>query len=202
MCYSLPNNKTGGILVIKLMLDRVGNYYENELNYNSTEISKIKFLLEAIISDFSKLILMLIIFYIAHVVTYFLISGAFILLLRTWSGGFHMKTYLQCFSFTTVFFIVTITSSLLITLIYPSAIAMLLFCLITIFWATPIPSKNRPKFSFKKITLFKFLSTILIIILIVLFLRTKENPYVRCTIWAATFYSIQLVVSKWRNKYA
>lgn len=116
---------------------------ENEV-LQPYEIKLIKYTLNCLIFEFSKLIILLIFFYLHNSTKDFITSLLILLPLRWNSGGLHFQTYLGCLCWTLVFFI---TSTLIlpsIEITYKTTKILFYLCLFLHILIAPIPSAKRP----------------------------------------------------------
>lgn len=180
-----------------ILVDNLHNYFKNEFNLSKIESAKLKYSLEIIFNDLSKLLILFFFFSIVGKKSDFIYSAITLLLLRPFTGGLHFKTYYGCLFFTVVFFISCITfknyfsinSLLIIFLLFIFLAAIILFF-------APITSKSRPAYSDRKKQKFKLLSLIILFIHFFLFLFYKNNPYLMNSIWIMILQSIQLLIAK------
>lgn len=182
--------------VLKLITNRVGGYFSTELNLNEIDTIKLKYSLEVILTDLSKSIILLLFYSLIGQTMFFIIAFPFLSLLRMYTGGFHLKTYLGCFCFSFIFFFITFICSTYVKLNDLHIILIVLFSIIAILIFSPVPSKSRPKYSEKKKLVFKLISLFLIMFSALIFYITNKNPYFISPIWVMSFQSLQIIISK------
>lgn len=180
-----------------ILVDKLQQYFENEFNLSSIDSIKLKYSMEVLFNEISKLILLLIIFSILGFITDFLYSVLAILSIRLFTGGIHFKTYTECFVFTVFFFSVSIFFKNNVILGTSSLILLLIFTLFIILLFAPIVGNNRPVYSNKKLFKFKcFGATIIIVHIVLACLFTIKHPYIINSTWVFVFQSIQLLIAK------
>lgn len=187
--------------VIKLVINKIGGYFSSELNLSEIDEIKLKYSLEIILTDLSKFIILLLFFSLIGKSMFFILTFPFLSLLRILTGGLHFKTYFGCLSFSFAFFLATLFCSTYVYLDDIHIILILLFSLISIYAAAPVPAKGRPKYSSKKIIKFKTLAMLLVMFSALLFYLTHKSPLLVSHIWVMLFESVQLLISKEVMKY-
>lgn len=176
-------------------MNGVVNYLDKEFDLTDIEKAKIKYSLDVLFTDISKLIVLIAVFYIIGETRNFLYSVLALLFVRPFTGGLHFRTYIGCFLFTFLFFFFAVILNSMISLDY-YAVYMMIFSCITILCIAPITHKNRPSYSEHKQRHFKFLALSVIIIHLMLYLIAMKNPYLNISIWVITLQSIQLLIKK------
>lgn len=133
-------------------------------NLSDLEVIKIKFGLECLFSEASKLFIYLIIFSFFSQTSYFLTAVFFFCILRGFAGGFHEKTYLRCL-FTSFFifaFIVFTATQLSFSAFTKAILAALSILLIWLY--APVDHPNKPIISMERRKKLKSLSVLMAII--------------------------------------
>lgn len=184
-----------------ILVDRLHNYLEDRYKLSHIDSLKLKYSMEVIFNDLSKLVILLILFSIAGYAKDFLYSAIALLTIRPFTGGLHLKTYTQCILFTGAFFIISI---LLKNLIYVTQnIYFLLFTIsmLLISGFAPIIGDNRPAFSNKKLYQFKLTGIVILILHLIVYLHNKNHPYIINSIWVMTLQSIQILIARGVRKY-
>ncbi len=171
------------------------NYLCKEFDLTDIEKLKLKYSLDVLLLDVSKIIILFTLFYIIGEARNFLYSVFALFLIRPLTGGFHFKTYISCLIFTSLFFLCVIILNRIISLDYYAVYMMISSCIV-ILGIAPIINENRPSYSESKKKHFKIFALSVIIIHLVLYLIAKRNPYLNISIWVITLQSIQLLIKK------
>lgn len=171
------------------------NYLCKEFDLTDIEKLKLKYSLDVLLLDVSKIIILFTLFYIIGETRNFLYSVFALFLIRPLTGGFHFKTYISCLIFTSLFFLCVIILNRIISLDYYAVYMMISSCIV-ILGIAPIINENRPSYSESKKKHFKIFALSVIIIHLVLYLIAKRNPYLNISIWVITLQSIQLLIKK------
>ena len=176
-------------------MDKITNYLEEEFGLSPLDKIKLRYSIEFLINDISKLLILFVLFYILGKRTDFIYSVIALQLIRPFTGGLHFKTYTSCLVFTGIFFA---TSILLNTYINLDSffIILFIFSLTTIFLIAPIPSKNRPNYSNKKQLQFKLRGLTVLIIHFIAYIIVNKHPYLNNAIWVLVLQSFQLLIKK------
>lgn len=181
-------------------LDKIQGYFEDEFNLSSIDSIKLRYSMEVIFNEVSKLIMLLILFSILGFTTDFIYSVIALLSIRPFTGGLHLKSYAECFIFTVFFFSVSLFLKNNIILESHSLILLLIFSFFIILLFAPVVGNNRLIYSNKKLLQFKFIGvTILIIHFLIAYLFTNKHPYIINSTWVFTLQSIQLLIAKGVN---
>lgn len=144
-----------------MIIDRIANQLTQKLiDHNAVKFDDfdvyyygIQLMIEIIINAIGLFLLALIFGYIKEAVVYL----SFFILLRTYSGGYHAKTYLNCFVMTAVstFSLIWLAHILVIYSTTLILIPILLIAVILVYLLAPVESENKPLSEKNKITLRK-----------------------------------------------
>lgn len=91
-----------------IFIDKLHKYFEKEFNLSELAGIKLKYSLEIIFSELSKLFILFTLFSILRKKTDFFYSFLALFLIRTFTGGLHFKTYGKCLIFSGLFFYTSI----------------------------------------------------------------------------------------------
>lgn len=183
--------------MVKLSIDTmIMNYLSKDLNLLEDDQAKLLYSLRVIIGDLSKLVILYIVFFTVNRSAEYLMALLALSIIRLYTGGLHFKTYTGCLLFTFLFFASSIylASSNLVS--QSGLIVIELTSLFFIALFSPITSKNRPDYSAKKRLQFKIIGCIAVILHLIGFVATKNNPYFMISIWVIFLQSIQLMIAK------
>lgn len=184
------------------MVDKIQRYFEDEFSLSSIDSIKLRYSLEVIFNEVSKLIILLIIFSILGFTTDFIYSVIALLSIRPFTGGLHFKSYAECFIFTVFFFSASLFLKNNIILGPHYLILLFIFSLFVILLVAPISGENRPANSNKKLFKFKLTGiTVLTIHFVLACLFTIKHPYIINSTWVFALQSIQLLIGKGVNIY-
>lgn len=179
---------------------RIVNYLEKEFELSEIDRAKVKYSLDVLFIDISKLLILLIIFSILGKAKELIYSVLALSTIRPFTGGLHFKTYLGCLLFTSVFFSSVIVLNNIVPL-SDLSVFFIAFSFITVLCVAPMTHKNRPYYSKNKNNQFKFFGLVVISIHFFSYLLAKENPYLNISIWVIMLQSIQLLIRKGVDMY-
>jgi Membrane protein putatively involved in post-translational modification of the autoinducing quorum-sensing peptide len=139
---------------------------------------KIHYALEIIKNEAIKIIILCVLFLFLDRLTEYIISLAFLLPMRTFSGGMHMKSNISCFLYSLVFFLLAIIVLPLLTAPTPILISGIIVSALAIAMLSPIASYKRPiKTESRKKSLKKWTQIFLSIDMVVLIIFWRFNLY-------------------------
>ncbi|WP_352420139.1 accessory gene regulator B family protein [Proteiniborus sp.] len=184
------------MVLINFLIDKIHNYFKNHINLSEYDSIKLKYILEVILNELSKIIVLFLIFSFLNEQRSFIYCLISLIPLRAYTGGIHYKTYMGCLIFSGIFFLISIYLSNKFSPNYFNVMIQLVFSLLVIVLLAPITSKTRPKYSNKKILKFKFFSILIVLFHFIMYFATKNNPYFAKSIWVITLQCIQLLIAK------
>lgn len=147
------------------------------------------------ISEFSKVLIFLIIFMSLQLTNEYFVALLFLMILRNNGGGLHFNHYISCL---VVSFFFLCSSIFLAMGLHPTRTTL---CICTILGGlighhlVPITSNNRPPATTTQITKSKRNTTIVIFIIIILILTCPLNTYLYIGFWTVVLHIVQLLVA-------
>ncbi len=126
----------------------------------------IKFGLECILNEASKIIAYFVIFSMLSLTGHYLIAVAFFGISRIFAGGYHAETYLTCFFVTFVILSIGIFTGSQLGLPFEVRIFLQLVTIIIAWIFAPVDHPNKPIISIERRKRFKYMSLVVFIILI------------------------------------
>lgn len=160
----------------------------------------LKYYLECIFSEGSKIILFLIIFWLLGFIEEFLVALFMLMLVRTNGGGLHFKHYLSCFL---VSFLVLYASIMIPKYLHFSTLCsavILLLCSLISRQLVPIVSDSRPEPTKELISICRKKTTLIILAYILLICICPNHPYTDIGVWTIIIHTIQLVLAKFKKR--
>lgn len=196
----IANNiyQTNNPEVLNLII-KIKQYLQNNLNYNTFEIEKIIYGLQAILSELSKLLIALIISFYFGCMDKVIVATIVLLSIRSNSGGLHFLHYISCFAFTMAFY-----ASVIIISCFPlsnTCVALGLQISLGIFaYIGPITSCMRPKLKPYEIKKYSNRVIFLLLIYSILLISVETLPYRETIYWAIVLQIFQLFCAKVARK--
>lgn len=173
-------------------------FIKEKYNLSSYQIAQLVFLLKTLSSEFSKILIMGILFR-NHLLLY-LFALLIMLCLRCTTGGLHFYTYLGCLAASTIYLWLAVV--LLPNSALPTAFQLvsLLFCLLICYYCSPVPSKYRPAYPQSLINRCRNMVCSFIFIYTLILYIIPENQYFQVGFWVIILHSLQLLVAKIQKK--
>lgn len=172
------------------------NWIQNEYNFSNYQIRLIRYTLTAILYDVSKVILFAAYFYYTNQLVDFLFAIVPLILLRTQTGGLHLRHYWSCllFSFAYIYTTINILPDLIFVqplLVY----IILLLCALTAYYIGPTSLKktSASEAYIKKAKIQTFQAIFAIAILFFIF---PDNHYLLISFWNVVLHTLQLAITK------
>lgn len=134
-------------------------------DFKSLEKIKIRYGIECIVSEISKLIIYFIIFSLFSLTKEFIIAALFFIIFRIYSGGFHQDTYFKCFITSFLLLLIIIKLPDLIYFTLTTKIILLAITYILTFIYSPVDHPNKRIKSIEQRKKIKNFSIIILIIL-------------------------------------
>ncbi|MBO5208757.1 MAG: accessory gene regulator B family protein [Lachnospiraceae bacterium] len=173
------------------------DWVKNEYDFTDYQIRLIRYTLTAILYDVSKVLLFAVYFYFTGQLIDFIFAVVPLILLRTKTGGIHMKKYWSCLLFSFAYLYVVINILPQIATIQPLLIYLiLLICALIDYYIGPTSLKEKPspgKDFIKKAKMQTFQAIFLIAILFFIF---PENRYLLISFWTVVLHTFQLAITK------
>lgn len=144
-------------------------------NYTNEKKAELKYGLEILYLNITKLVILLILSYLIGSLKETLIFFGFYALIRTFAFGLHAKSSLWCWIISIpTFVIIPYLSKIIIFNVYIKII-LLVLCIINFWLYAPADTKKRPLVNKKKRIIFKILSLIVCIVYILIIIYFKNN---------------------------
>lgn len=181
-------------MLISYVSSSLTDYLVSINNLSKLEGIKIKYSIEVILNELSKIIFMAIIFIFFNVIeTAFVVCITF-LILRLITGGIHCKTYFKCLIVSTLFIssIIWCSNQILLSILQINFI--LIISCVVVYFIGPIQSNNR-KYSESLVNELKHKSLIFLLIIFIISNIFSNCIVVNMIIWTTLFQTIQLIVS-------
>lgn len=187
-------------MIIKKIACFLANRLYKTLELSNGQQEQIKYILEVILTDLSKVFILIQVFNILNLGNTVLFILLYSMPLRVNIGGFHLKNYLNCLLFSTLYCILVyyITNFFRIDFFLLTLLAVLSSIIILLI-APVIPTKRRSVNSMKTQRM-KRISLFLLIVYILSFI-IKNNPHTRYGIWVIIIQTILLLMAKGVNVY-
>lgn len=198
------------------MFDKIIIKFIKNILYKEEKIDKEKeevilYSVNKIIGEISKLIIIIIISYIFHILTEFFIVLSITLMYKTFVGGAHAKTDIECLMFSIIYYIVPaiLAKYIVISNIYVYIAMFLVFIesLYIIFKIAPADTEEVPILcseTRKKMKIKAFIGLFIIYCCLLIFFR--NNIYmiklILVTLFSINFYTTKIAYRFFRCRYS
>lgn len=172
---------------------------QSEYGFTNFQMGQIRYALECLSSEISKLVIMGIYFAFIHKLPDYVFGVAVLMLLRSRTGGLHFKHYISCFLFTFAFMFLGINVLPAIPLDKLHMLILLFVCLIANFYSSPVVSSYRPVPNGIRVKKSKLQAGTIITAYIVFLYVCPSNLYGTIGFWIIMLQSLQLVAAKLIN---
>lgn len=185
-----------------MLLNWVAIRFENTVREKNllpeSDIEKMTYGLHVILSEVTKIIIYIVFFSIINRLLEFSFACLILFSIRSHSGGLHFYTWLKCFLFTLVFFVLAILILPNITILNQSGVYYFLgaFSIVTTLLLAPKTSKFRPITNKKRRFKSKvFALASMLICFLLLLLLFHHSKLFAIGIWTITLQNTQLFIS-------
>lgn len=177
-------------------MTRLMNWIQKEYDFSNYQIRLIRYTLTAILYDVSKVILFAAFFAYTRQLVDFLFAIVPLILLRTQTGGLHMRHYWSCLLFSFAYIYATINILPQFVSVPPLLIyIILLLCALTAYYIGPT-SLRKSSVSEAYIKKAKMQSFQAIFAITVLFFIFPDNHYLLISFWNVVLHTLQLAITK------
>lgn len=188
------------------MLDIISQSIMKEIVQYTTlpkvEKEKVKYMIDLLLGEISKLLIMLLLFSVAGYGKPFIQLFLCLSITRIFIGGLHFKTYKGCLFFSIFYCTSAILLSEVCTITTWNFLILILFNALTILTFAPMQSATRPSASKRKIAKCRRNGCFFLLFIVIIFLANKNNPLTNIAIWVVTLQSIQLIIARSVHTYA
>ncbi len=170
----------------------LSNVIAKELNFDDIKRAKISYGLEAIIGAIIKIIIFPVVFFLFGVLKQSLIALFTMGILRYASGGSHFKTFIKCL-FVSSAILVSIGMLTKVLVINDYLYYVLNFvCFIIVLFKSPVDPPEKPIKTKQKRYVMKFLSVLILLLLIYISSKTIKNDIKNSIVLAMYFQVLTL----------
>lgn len=175
-------------------MQMIREYLKDKYKISNYQIAKIEFLFKTMFAEFSKMIIIGLLF--RDRMTLYLFALCMMLYLRCSTGGLHFYTYLGCLAGT--FLYIWLAIVLLPNILLPSYIQTfaLLICMVACYFVGPVTSKYRPQPSPQRSKHCKAITCNGIFIYALILYIIPDSQLTIVGFWIIILHSLQLLVAK------
>jgi accessory gene regulator B len=138
---------------------------ETNPQFTDLELKKMGYGLLCLFDEVTKFVPYFIIFYLLSLQQYYVVAFIFFCPIRLFSGGYHSKTYWECFIISFIIFLTIIVISKYISLNFDILITLLIISIILVYRFSPVDNINKRIKSEERRKKLKYLSVITTLLL-------------------------------------
>jgi Membrane protein putatively involved in post-translational modification of the autoinducing quorum-sensing peptide len=172
------------------------DYLQANFGYTDYQIEQIRYTLLSILSEISKLFIMGLFFAKTHHISQYFVAIIVLLILRTCTGGLHLKHYLSCLLVSFLIFYLGICQLSNIALPRQVYFILLLVCVIINYLYAPVVSIYRPIPNGIRIKKSKRQAFAMITLYAVIMFIVPSNQYIITGFWIIQLQTLQLIAAK------
>lgn len=190
--------------MISILSNKITLYIKENSNIKADEdLEKITYALQAIIGETFKITVLICLFLTLGKINYFLFSIMILFTLRTFVGGYHCDTTLECLLYSTILFLITSLIGPMLpifNILFYYSISALSILIVTIY--APFFNKKRPIKSKKRRWIIKLISIFVTIFwLSILLFYINSSPYLNCGFLTIILVVIQFLLTRKESNY-
>lgn len=172
----------------------IKNYLREKHQISNYQIAQIEFLFKTIFSEFSKIMIIGLLFH--NQLEAYLFALCIMLFMRCSTGGLHFYTYFSCLSATVVYLWLAIALLPNLELSYYLQFPVLLISMLICYFVGPVVSKYRPAPSPRHFRHCRNICCIGICLYMLILYIIPSNRLLIIGLWVIILHSLQLVVAK------
>lgn len=169
-------------------------FLKTQYEFSDFQIEQLKYTCKTLASEFSKLIIMGILFH--NILGIYAFAVAVMLLLRSSTGGLHCRTYLSCFLVSLTYMFLALAVLPVIPVNKLVQMILLFLCILCNYYIGPVTSVVRHPLSEKIIHRVRGQAFVIIFFYLTLTYITPENPYITAGFWVIILHTTQLIAAK------
>ncbi|NLM44779.1 MAG: accessory gene regulator B family protein [Clostridiales bacterium] len=151
-------------------MDNIANWLTTHIKNNvpgltHLQLIKIKFGIQCLLCEASKIIIYLVIFSFLSLTKEFIISLLFFAVIRGFAGGYHEDTYWRCFTTSFLILLSSIYLGMYLNLTMLAKSAILFASMGLVYLLAPVDHPNKPILSHERRKRLKYLSIIAVLVL-------------------------------------
>lgn len=173
-------------------------FLKEQYQFSDFQIAQLQYVWKTFFSEFSKLLIMGLIF--RNELGRYFFAVTIMLLLRTATGGLHCKKYISCFfvSFTYMFLSLIVLPPIPVNKVFQ--LILLFACMLCNYYIGPVTSAVHRPLSEECSKRIKIQAFLIIFFYLTLTYIVPENPYFTCGFWVVILHTLQLTVAKLLKK--
>lgn len=177
-------------------------YQKIQTTYDFTdfEMQKMNFTISVIKYEFSKFIILGIVFALVGLFREYVVLMLTLILIRTFSGGIHFNHFSSCFLFTAIFIALPVLLSSIVVLPHTIQVIILAASVSITYLTGPVTSPKRLPLQYGRYRTYRLISTGIALIWFFVFAFARVFPYRNLCFWVISLQTIQLICAKLARK--
>lgn len=169
-------------------------FLKEQYEFSDYQIAQLEYLAKTLASEFSKLLIMGIIF--RNELGIYIFAVSVMLLLRTATGGLHCKKYITCFlvSFSYMFLSLMVLPNIPVNKVFQ--LILLFICMLGNYYIGPVTSKVHAPLGDQLVKRVKIQAFLIIFFYLTLTYIIPENPYTVAGFWVIILHTLQLAIAR------
>lgn len=172
----------------------MSEFLKAQYDFSDYQIEQLKFFWKTFSSEFSKLLIMGIIF--RHQMGIYFFAVTIMLLLRVCTGGLHCRKYISCFFMTFSYMFLSLVVLPMIPVNKVFQLILLFICMLANYYVGPVTSAVHGALTDTHVKKVKLQAFIVIFFYLTLIYIVPENPYMTAGFWVIILHTLQLVAAR------
>lgn len=169
-------------------------FLKTQYQFSDFQVAQLNYLGKTLASEFSKLLIMGIIF--KDILGVYAFAVVVMMLLRSSTGGLHCRKYLSCFLVTFTYMFLSLAVLPMVSVNKLLQMILLFFCILCNYYIGPVTSEYRRPMEAKTRNRFRGQAFVIIFFYLTLMYITPENPYITAGFWVIILHTAQLAAAK------
>lgn len=169
-------------------------FLKEQYQFSDYQIAQLGFLAKTFASEFSKLLIMGIIF--RNQLGIYAFAVSLMLFLRTATGGLHCRKYISCFmvSFSYMFLAITVMPHIPVNKVFQ--IILLFICMLCNYYIGPVTSAVHAPLGDGLVKRVKIQAFLVIFFYLTITYIIPETPYITVGFWVIILHTLQLIAAR------
>ena len=169
-------------------------FLKEQYGFSDYQVAQLAFLAKTLVSEFSKLLIMGILF--RKELGMYLFAVSVMLLLRTATGGIHCKKYISCLlvSFSYIFLSLMVLPNIPINKVFQ--LILLFICMLCNYYIGPVTSSVHAPLSEGLVKRVRLQAFLVIFFYLTFTFIVPENPYTIAGTWVIILHTLQLAAAR------
>lgn len=169
-------------------------FLKTQYQFSDFQVAQLQYLWKTLASEFSKLILMGILFH--SIPGIYAFAVLIMMLMRSSTGGLHCRSYVSCFLVSLSYMFLSLIVLPVIPVNKLLQMILLFLCILCNYYIGPVTSAFRRPMAERTRNRVRGQAFVIIFFYLVLTYITPENPYITAGFWVIILHTLQLAAAK------